>query len=126
MLGRKRIIVALTTVSLLTTIFSSAIADNPTNVDSLAEENVTLTGESLEGIEPKNITNDSRNRATSLTEVTIEREQPQDDSLKTGNEFFDSLMQPSNQPTKPIDEGLNQNSGDNPTNQGGTVPLINF
>lgn len=125
MLRRKTIIVALTAASLLTTIFSSARAENPTNVNSLAEENVTVTGESLQGIEPKNI-NDYNNRGTSITEVTIEREQPEDNSLKTGNEFFDSLMSPSNQPRKPLNEGLDQNTGDRSTSKGGTVPLVNF
>ena len=124
--ARKRIILALTAISLLTTIFSSAIAENPTDVESLAEENVALTGESLQGIQPKNITEDSNNRATSITGVTIEREEPQNNSLKTGNEFIDSLMTPSNKPNEPLAEGLDKNNGDRSTMRGGKIPIANF
>lgn len=124
--ARKRIILALTAISLLTTVFSSAIAENAIDVDSLAEENVTVTGESLQGIEPKNTTNDSNNRATSITGITIEREEPQNNTLKTGNEFIDSLMTPSNKPNKPLDEGLDKNNGDRSTMKGGTIPFVSF
>ncbi len=127
MIVRKRIVLTLTAISLFTSIFSSAIAQNVTDVNSLSEENVTLTGESLQGIEPENINNDSQNRAKHLTEVTIEREKDEDGNvLKTGNEFLDSLMTPQKQPSKPLDEGLNKNQGDRPDSSGGTVPLVSF
>lgn len=105
----------------------SARAENFTDANNPAEEDITLTGESLQGIEPKNISNDSNDGQNPLTEVTIERDKTQNNNgLKTGNEFIDSLIEQPQTPKNPLDEGFDKNQGDRSTMPGGTIPLVNF
>ncbi len=126
MFKRTKILLALTVISLTTTFVSSANAENVTDVNSFAEEDVTLTGESLQGIEGQNINQNSSNSATRMTEVTIEREKPQN-TIETGNEFIDSMINRQAQPKTPtVEEGLSKNQGDRNDSSGGTVPLFNF
>ena len=127
MLISKKLIFALTTTSVLTVTFDSSLAENPSSVDTMAQENITFTGESLQGIEPRSVANDTSNPQKPVTAITVEREEPQNNGvLSTGNDFLDSLMAPSGRKNKPIDEGLNKNQGDRPTSRGGKVPLVNF
>lgn len=117
----------ITVTSLFTYNFYSANAENLTDVNNLAEEDITLTGESLQGIEPKSISNDSNDGQNTLTEVTIERDKTQNNNgLKTGNEFIDSLIEQPQTPKNPLDEGFDKNQGDRSTMPGGTIPLVNF
>jgi hypothetical protein len=66
-----------------------------------------------------------RNQTPKLN-VTIEREEKQNNSFSTGNEFIDSFINNSASPKTPNTEyQLNTNKGDVPSG-GGTLPLINF
>lgn len=88
------------------------------------EEDVSITGDSLQGLDSSSLAGNQSN--TPKWDVTVEREKKQP-SFSTGNEFFDSLLQKQSEPTKTsTEEKINTNKGDVPVNQGGTIPLFNF
>lgn len=88
------------------------------------EEDVTLTGESLRGLDSSSLAGNQFN--TPQWDVTIEREKPKP-SVSTGNEFFDSLLQKQSEGKNPTPEQkLNTNQGDVPIDKGSTIPLFNF
>ncbi len=88
------------------------------------EENVTFTGDSLQGLDSSNLTGNQSN--TPQWDVTIEREK-QKPSFSTGNEFFDSLLEKQSEGKPPsAEQKLKTNQGDVPVNQGGTIPLLSF
>lgn len=88
------------------------------------EEDVTLTGNSLQGLDSSSLAENQSN--TPQWDVTIEREK-QKPSFSTGNKFFDSLLEKQSQPkTAPREANFNSNQGDVPVNQSGTIPLFSF
>ncbi|MBL1210307.1 hypothetical protein [Geminocystis sp. GBBB08] len=89
------------------------------------QENITITGDSLQGLDSRSVVEDLDKDKTPKLNVIIERDN-KPETFSTGNEFIDSLMNKSANQSPSITNGLNTNKGDVPTTGSGTIPLVNF
>ncbi|BAQ60971.1 hypothetical protein GM3708_1377 [Geminocystis sp. NIES-3708] len=89
-------------------------------------EDVSITGDSLQGLDSRNIEENLSKDKTPKLNITLERDNKPENKFSTGNEFIDSLISnPSNPKSSNIDS-INTNKGDVPTTGSGTIPLVNF
>lgn len=89
-------------------------------------EDVSLTGDSLQGLDSRSISEGLNSDKTPRLNVILERDNKPENKFSTGNEFIDSLMNnPSSTKSTTID-AINTNKGDVPTTGSGTIPLVNF
>ena len=96
-----------------------------TSSDNLEAENVTLTGESLQGLSSENLETDYGYQDTSEIEVTLE--QQEEEQTGTGNQLVDTLINNATGVSSPIYtiDKINTNQGDN-SSSSGTFPFANF
>lgn len=89
-------------------------------------EDASTTGDSLQGLDSRSITESLDKDKTPKLNVILERDNKSEGKFSTGNEFVDSLInKPATSKPSTI-EGLNTNKGDVPTTGSGTIPLFNF
>ncbi len=94
-----------------------------TTVDSF-EPDVTLTGESLQGINSESIEDNYYDREVTNLKMTVESQK----KSVTGNELLDSFIgQPQTEESPAYTlERINTNTGDTPEFSGGTIPITSF
>ena len=106
--------------------FNSAVFAQ-TNTDNLEAENVTITGESLQGLSSENLETDYGYQDTSEIEITLEKQEEQ--ATGTGNQLVDTLINTAAggglSPIYTIDK-INTNQGDTSNSGSGTIPFANF
>ena len=98
-----------------------AMAQTTSNV----EDNITFSGESLQGIETQSINgSEDYQQKTPKLDVTIEKQKESSDT----DVLFEGLVEESNKNEPPIYtiDKINTNSGEGRNSQSGTIPLGSF
>ena len=118
-------LILLSGILLIPSLNTNAIAQ--TNTETLDSENVTLTGESLQGLSSENLETDYGYQDTSEIEITLEKQEQQ--TTGTGNQLVDTLINTAAggglSPIYTIDK-INTNQGDTSNSGSGTIPFANF
>jgi hypothetical protein len=110
-------------VCLLSLAFSApAVVAQTTN--SL-EEDITFTGESLQGIQAPRIEANYSNESTPKLDVMLK---PERQTSGNGDVLFEGLLDSPKNNNSPIYtfDKINTNQGDTTDSQGATMPLVNF